>query len=82
MQLPVRPNLEHLKKQAKALLRTSQSEESPPQKLADAQHVIARRYGFASWPKLKERVQRIEKQATAPADPSRPALGASCRFPG
>src|SRR5262249_39985311 len=25
-------------------------------KLADAQHVIARDYGFASWPKLKEHV--------------------------
>src|SRR3954451_5452297 len=64
--LPVRPNLEHLKNQAKAMLRAA-----PEQKLSDAQHAIARRYGFASWPKLKQHVQRISTQAVAPADASR-----------
>ena len=30
-------------------------------KLADAQHVIARDYGFASWPKLKEHVESLAR---------------------
>jgi ankyrin repeat protein len=70
-QLPASPNLEHLKKQAKELLedfrqnkpeaRARFREEinltSTDAHLADAQHVIARSYGFASWPKLKEHVE-------------------------
>jgi len=66
-QLPAKPNLEHLKKQAKELLHEFElgkpaaielfpSLVSRP-KLADAQHVIAREYGFASWAKLKEHVE-------------------------
>jgi ankyrin repeat protein len=70
-QLPAKPNLEHLKKQAKQLLNDFQSREpeaivlfrsfasrcTPENaKLADAQHIVARDYGFASWPKLKEHV--------------------------
>jgi glyoxalase superfamily protein len=50
--LPTRPNLEHLKKQAKDLLGDLQRQ-NPEAKLADALHAIAREYGFASWPKLK-----------------------------
>lgn len=49
--LPERPNLEHLKKQAKELLRTMGSG-----KLADAQHAVAKEYGFATWAELKSRV--------------------------
>src|SRR5215472_1011149 len=70
-QLPASPNLEHLKKQAKELLedfrqnkpeaRAQFREEinltSTDAHLADAQHVIARSYGFASWPKLKEHME-------------------------
>jgi hypothetical protein len=70
-ELPARPNLEHLKKQARLLLRGSlQAEPSsidrfretqvqlPPAapKLADAQHVIAREYGFDNWANLKAHV--------------------------
>jgi len=54
-QLPPRPNLEHLKKQAKALAHDVQQRD-PAFTLSDAQHEIARRYGFASWPKLKAHV--------------------------
>ena len=50
--LPARPNLDHLRKQAKALLR-SMREHRAEAKLADAQHAVAREYGFTSWPKLK-----------------------------
>ena len=50
--LPERPNLDHLKKQAKAVLRKLR-EQNAAATLADAQHAVAREYGFASWPKLK-----------------------------
>ena len=48
MQLPERPNLRHLRDQAKDLVRTGVAPA-----LANAQFQIARLYGFASWPKLK-----------------------------
>lgn len=56
MQLPERPNLRHLRDQAKDLVRTGMAPS-----LADAQFQIARQYGFPSWPKLKERVESVEK---------------------
>jgi hypothetical protein len=58
--LPPHPNLEHLKKQAKDLLRDFK-QQNPASKLADAQHVIAREYGFASWPKLKVHVESLSR---------------------
>ena len=54
--LPPHPNLEHLKKQAKDLLHDLQQRD-PALKLADAQHALAREYGFASWPKLNAYVE-------------------------
>jgi hypothetical protein len=56
--LPDRPNLEYLKKEAKALLVTMQQTDAAAQ-LADAQHALAREYGFASWPKLKAHVDSM-----------------------
>jgi ClpA/ClpB-like protein len=35
-------------------------------KLADAQHVIAREYGFASWPRLVEYFEELERHRNAP----------------
>jgi ankyrin repeat protein len=77
--LPDRPNLEHLKNQAKSLLQaarakdpaalrrfatlpafaTSTPEALDPAGLAlhDAQSVIAREYGFPSWPALRDEVE-------------------------
>jgi hypothetical protein len=55
-QLPPRSNLEYLKKQAKELLDEWQRED-PSAQLADAQHALAREYGFASWPALKAGVE-------------------------
>jgi hypothetical protein len=49
--LPDRPNLRHLKDQAKDLLNTGAAAS-----LADAQFQVARLYGFANWPKLKAHV--------------------------
>src|SRR5271155_1795787 len=54
--LPDRPNLRHLKDQAKDLLRAGGADT-----LADAQFTIARTYGFASWPKLKAHVESLEE---------------------
>jgi hypothetical protein len=53
--LPVHANLDHLKKQAKELLRELQ-QQNPGAILAAAQHQLARQYGFTSWPKLKSHV--------------------------
>jgi ankyrin repeat protein len=72
--LPERPNLEQLRKQAKDLLQeyrsgvaaaiaeVDQFERNPDSttfSLSDAQRVIARAYGFASWPKLKAFVDGV-----------------------
>ncbi len=57
--LPPHPNLEHLRKQAKDLLHELQKQ-NPDLKLADAQHTLAREYGFASWPKLKVYVESLQ----------------------
>lgn len=83
--LPARPNLEHLKKQAKELLDAVQAGTpaagerlrslglSPAAaKLADAQHVIAREYGFFSWTNLKEHIESLE----AEADPRKALIAA------
>jgi hypothetical protein len=54
--LPARPNLEYLKKQAKELLQTLLQQDAGTQ-LSDAQHAIAREYGFPNWPRLKAHVE-------------------------
>jgi ankyrin repeat protein len=77
-ELPQHPNLEHLKKQAKLLLHEFKQRKptaverfnSLPgnirPKLSEAQHLIAREYGFGSWAKLKEHVESL---VTKPVDP-------------
>jgi len=74
--LPVRPNLEQLRHQAKDLLRAVQEREAtaiaefreyhpeladPPEaQLSDAQLVLARSYGASSWPRLVVACQLID----------------------
>lgn len=53
-QLPEKPNLAYLKKQAKELLRSGQH-----RNLADAQHTLANEYGFPTWAKLKLHVESV-----------------------
>lgn len=72
-QLPVKPNLEYLKKEAKELLRSM-----PKGKLADAQHRLANEYGFSTWAKLKAHVEATKqtpaealKAAVCDSDPER-----------
>jgi ankyrin repeat protein len=72
--LPSRPNLEQLKKQAKDLLKVLKAGDPAAKErfvqalapvnnasfsLGDAQSVIAREYGFASWRKLKHHVEEL-----------------------
>ncbi|WP_226505281.1 DUF1835 domain-containing protein [Pseudomonas sp. MWU16-30317] len=70
-----RLNLEQLKKQAKDLLRELHAGSAPkhqaqlkrsPATLTDAQWLIARGYGFATWPKLKAHVDAIDFAARQP----------------
>ena len=78
--LPNDPSLEHLKKDAKRLLRAADAgdpeilaqiaEHHPratrsaePFSLADAQLVVARSYGFASWTRLKQYLETLEQFA-------------------
>jgi hypothetical protein len=82
--LPPNPSLEQLKHQAKDLLKASRVlnlqallriEQYLPNRaamatLSDTQLVIAREYGFASWPKLKRHVEAlVAQQATALEQP-------------
>jgi hypothetical protein len=53
-ELPQKPSLEYLRKQAKARRRERALS------LSQAQHELAREYGFASWPKLVHHVQALE----------------------
>lgn len=68
--LPERPNLDHLRNQARTLLReriaadpvatgrfAALGIETAEPKLADALHVVAREYGFETWPALKLRIE-------------------------
>jgi ankyrin repeat protein len=64
--LPARPSLDHLRRQARDLLRAAQAGDtaatgriravSAELTLATAQLAVAREYGFASWTRLKDEV--------------------------
>ena len=73
--LPARPSLEQLKKRAKELLRAIRAADhaalerlhshlarnASDATLADAQLVVARDHGFASWARLKRHIQAVER---------------------
>ncbi|MEM9915914.1 MAG: ankyrin repeat domain-containing protein [Planctomycetota bacterium] len=73
--LPRDPSVEHLRKQAKSLLKAHQRGLAPATqrvaavfqdksiKLTDAQHVVAVEYGFPSWPKLAAHVRSVTGDA-------------------
>lgn len=54
--LPAKPDLRHLIHQAKDLLKAGGAAS-----LTDAQFKLAREYGFASWPKLKQHVESLQE---------------------
>jgi ankyrin repeat protein len=62
-QLPPRPNLDQLKRQAKELV---QAGKAPA--LHDAQTMLAREYGFASWNKLHDHVEALTLEFDAAVD--------------
>jgi len=56
--LPDRPHPEHLKKQAREKLAELRGENADAT-LAEAQHAVAKDYGFASWRAMKAKVDRL-----------------------
>ena len=54
--LPESPDLRHLKDQAKELVRSGTAPTH-----ADALFTIARQYGFASWPRLRNHVESLQE---------------------
>jgi ankyrin repeat protein len=58
LKLPDNPNLEWLRKQAKARLAELR-QANPDARLAAAQFELAKRYGFSSWRALKEHVDSV-----------------------
>lgn len=81
--LPVKPNLEYLKKQAKDLLKAYRADTAEVSSrirqqlkdfsassrflLADAQTVIAREYGFATWAQLKLHLETLKAKKPKPS---------------
>jgi HEAT repeat protein len=57
--LPHRPNLRHLRRQARELQRESGSP------LHESQHELAETYGFRSWAELKHEVEELQRAALA-----------------
>jgi ankyrin repeat protein len=74
--LPNDPHLDHLRKQAKTLLKQVRdadpeavalaAEFHPVQTLADAQLVIARSYGFPSWPRIVRHLELVDRYSRSP----------------
>ena len=80
-QLPSIPHPDHLRKQAKARLAAMRAK-VPTARLADAQGLIAREYGFASWAALQAEVaqrtqgprgqwRKVQRVHVAPLYPER-----------
>jgi ankyrin repeat protein len=66
--LPERPDLDQLKRQAKELLvELREREPNSDHALHDAQLLLARSYGFGSWPKLKAFVEGVTERRLADA---------------
>ena len=73
--LPVRPNLDQLKHQAKDL-RREMKRERPEAELAEAQFALARSYGVKNWPRLVLACQMVDPWPTW----TRRVLAATRRF--
>lgn len=61
------PSLDRLKDEARELQRKLR-ESNPAAKLSDAQRELARRYGFASWPRLKQYIDLVHAETRNPHD--------------
>jgi hypothetical protein len=94
--LPENPSLEHLRRQARTLLRQFRAADAEalallrehhprphePLRLADAQLVVARSYGFASWPALRRHMDVVGRFARSPhtVPPSADAPTSCCAW--
>jgi hypothetical protein len=77
--LPERPSLIQLKNQAKDLLEQLRRGDVSA-RLADAQHLIARQYGFANWQALHAHLEELTDQRMAQlADTFRTFAAMECR---
>jgi ankyrin repeat protein len=85
--LPARPDLDQQKKLAKELLRAFRSQDADaiarvrsqlPDKgavsLTDAQFVLAREYGFASWGELKQQIEALASEQLPPVEQFKKAV--------
>jgi hypothetical protein len=63
-QLPSLPNPDNLRKQAKSRLLELRLR-APSARLAEAQHLIAREYGFANWAQMQAEVARRRESPAA-----------------
>ena len=91
--LPSKPNFDQLRNQARDLLKAARARDlqallrieqylpdrSGAAKLADTQLVIAREYGFVSWPKLKRHVEALAARPAVVVE--QPSLGSRRETP-
>jgi hypothetical protein len=92
--LPDHPSLDHLRRQARtlqravragdaealALVRRHHGDAADPFPLSTAQLVLAREYGFASWPRLKHHVDVVTAYRWDPEAPSGSVTDRFCRL--
>jgi hypothetical protein len=84
-QLPARPDLDQLRRQARELHRAAQggdaratrrlAQVSGTATLSAARLAVAREYGFASWPRLKAEAERRRAEASPPGPAAQDQAG-------
>jgi ankyrin repeat protein len=92
LRLPAKPDLDHLKKQAKQLLREVRAQQGEAlqailafhprpaefSSLRDAQLVLARRYGFADWEQLRDEVELRQLRNGTPHEQTERFINHAC----
>src|ERR1700733_5517472 len=92
LRLPAKPDLDHLKKQAKQLLRDVRAQQGEALRailafhprpaefssLRDAQLVLARRYGFADWVQLRDEVELRQLRNGTPHEQTERFIDHAC----
>jgi ankyrin repeat protein len=95
--LPAKPDLDHLKKQAKQLLRDVRAQQGEAlqtivafhprpaefSNLRDAQLALARRYGYAGWDQLRDEVELRQLRGGTPQEQAERFINYAClRYDG
>ena len=90
--LPAKPDLDHLKKQAKQLLRDVRAQQGEAlqtliafhprpaefSSLRDAQLTLARRYGYADWEQLRDEVELRQLRGGTPREQAERFINHAC----